>query len=152
MQWLAASPDSFVWLRLYLEHQDRPKDVKAVWLTLRPPARPLSYMAARRVLQRADEQLGMSWTWHDLRHTAARRMIADERLTLIDVQRVLGHTHLSTTQRYVEAIDDDVIARMVIHHATKPSRPRPVPSPQYSSATLTTLFGWDNAPVAKGRP
>ena len=72
-------------------------------------------------------------------------MIADGRLSLIDVQRVLGHAHLTTTQRYVEAIDDDVIARMIEHHATAPTRPKPVPSPKYSEASLTALFGWKNA-------
>lgn len=142
LQWLVASPDAFVWLRLYVEHQVREPGDRAVWLTERQPSRPLSYMAARRVLQRANERLGTEWTWHDLRHTAARRMIADERLTLIDVQRVLGHAHLSTTQRYVEAIDEEVIARMIVHHGSERKRPVAVPSPKYSPSSLSTLFGW----------
>jgi site-specific recombinase XerD len=145
LQWLVASPDAFVWLRLYVEHQVREPGQRAVWLTERQPWRPLSYMAARRVLQRANERLGTVWTWHDLRHTAARRMIADEHLTLIDVQRVLGHAHLSTTQRYVEAIDDEVIARMIVHHGSERKRPVPVPSPKYSASSLSTLFGWKDA-------
>lgn len=148
LQWLVGSPDAFVWLRLYTERQERPSGQDALWLTERAPARPLSYMAARRVLQRANVRLGTSWTWHDLRHTAARRMIADGRLSLVDVQRVLGHAHLATTQRYIEAIEDEVIARMIEHHATVPTRPKPVPSPKYSASSLSTLFGWDSTSIA----
>jgi hypothetical protein len=38
---------------------------------------------------------------HDLRHTAAYRMARDPQLPLTDVQWVLGHAHLSTTQLYL---------------------------------------------------
>jgi hypothetical protein len=38
---------------------------------------------------------------HDLRHSAAARMVRDPQLTLTDVQWVLGHAHLSTTQIYL---------------------------------------------------
>jgi integrase len=55
----------------------------------------------RRVLQRANDKLGTNWTLHDLRHTAAARMAADASLTLPEVQTVMRHAHLSTTQRYL---------------------------------------------------
>ena len=101
LQWLPASADAFVWLRLYEQHANRPADEKALWLTRRRPVRPLTYSAARRMLQRANESLGTSWTLHDLRHTAAQRMIDDPNLSLTDVQWVLGHAHLATTQIYL---------------------------------------------------
>ncbi|MGH3590792.1 MAG: tyrosine-type recombinase/integrase, partial [Pseudonocardiaceae bacterium] len=43
------------------------------------------------------------WSLHDLRHTAAYRMARDPEMPLTDVQWVLGHAHLSTTQRYLKA-------------------------------------------------
>jgi integrase len=38
---------------------------------------------------------------HALRHTAAYRMAEDPELPLTDVQFVLGHALLTTTQRYL---------------------------------------------------
>jgi len=65
--------------------------------TLRLPYRPLTYHAARRMFERANAVLGADWT-HDLRHSAATRMAHDPQLSLTDVQWVLGHAHLTTTQ------------------------------------------------------
>jgi integrase len=48
--------------------------------------------------------------FHDLRHTAAYRMARDPLMPLTDVQWVLGHAHLSTTQRYLNPMTEDVIA------------------------------------------
>ena len=77
LQWLPASADAFVWLRLYEQHARRPDGEAALWLTQRRPIRPLTYPAARRMLQRANDALGTAWTLHDLRHTAAQRMVED---------------------------------------------------------------------------
>ena len=104
MQQLPASPDAFVWLRLYQVQmrglvpagRDQP-----LWWTLRRPFRPLSYHAAHRMFTRAGAALGANWTIHDLRHTAAYRMARDPAMPLADVQWVLGHARLSTTQLYL---------------------------------------------------
>ena len=80
VQQLPASPDAFVWLRLYQERvhglvpagPDEP-----LWWTLRRPFRPLVYHAARAMFDRATPRSGPSWTLHDLRHTAAYRMARD---------------------------------------------------------------------------
>jgi integrase len=53
---------------------------------------------------------------HDLRHTAAYRMARDPQLPLTDVQWVLGHAHLSTTQLYLTPMPGDVIAEVLAHH------------------------------------
>lgn len=143
LQWLPASADAFVWLRLY-QHQERPAGESALWLTRRAPHRPLTYPAMRRVLQRANDRLGTRWTLHDLRHTAAYRMAADPRLSLTDVQWVLGHAHLATTQIYLRPRADEVIARVLEHHrrraepAPPPSAP---PSGGYSPDSLRELLG-----------
>lgn len=76
-QQLPSFPDAFVWLRLYQEEAWRagvPRDPTAkLWRTLRR-FRPLTYHAARAMLNRANALLGANWTLHDLRHTATYRM------------------------------------------------------------------------------
>jgi site-specific recombinase XerD len=119
LQQLPASPDAFVWLRLYQAQltdlvpagRDQP-----LWWTLRQPLRALNYHAARAMFTRANAALGSNWTLHDLRHWAAYRMARDPQMTLTDVQWVLGHTHLSTTQLYVTAAIEDMIAAVLAHH------------------------------------
>lgn len=145
LQWLPASADAFVWLRLYEQHAGRPDGERALWLTRRRPVRPLTYAAARRMLQRANESLGTAWTLHDLRHTAAQRMIDDPGLSLVDVQWVLGHAHLSTTQQYLRPRPGEVVARVLDHHRTRNHRPQaPSVAPagaSYRPEVLDVLLG-----------
>ena len=145
LQWLPASADSFIWLRLYQQHQVRPPGQTALWLTRRSPHGPLTYSATRRMLQRANDTLGTAWTLHDLRHTATQRMIDDPRLSLTDVQWVLGHANLSTTQVYVRPREDEVIARVLDHQRNRrkePVTPRPTPPlGGYRPEVLAALLG-----------
>lgn len=145
LQWLPASADAFVWLRLYESRVERADGERALWLTRRSPIRPLTYSAARRMLQRANESLEASWTLHDLRHTAAQRMIDDPSLSLTDVQWVLGHAHLTTTQVYLRPRPEEVVTRVLEHHRTREERPV-VPLPPaagYDREDLDVLFGSD---------
>jgi integrase len=88
IQQLPASPDAFVWLRLYQEQmhglvptgRDDP-----LWWTLRRPFRQLAYHAAYRMFSRANAALGANWSLHDLRHTAAYRMARDPEMMLTSV-------------------------------------------------------------------
>ncbi|MFZ2750081.1 MAG: tyrosine-type recombinase/integrase, partial [Propioniciclava sp.] len=145
LQWLPASADAFVWWRLYEARVTRPAGERALWLTNRSPVRPLTYPAARRMLQRANAALGTVWTLHDLRHTAAQRMIDDPHLSLTDVQWVLGHAHLTTTQLYLRSRPDEVIAKVLEHHrarAERPPAPRVPPgAPGYPADVLEALLG-----------
>lgn len=148
LQWLPASADAFVWLRLYEQHVRRPGREAALWVTQRRPIRPLTYPAARRMLQRANESLGTAWTLHDLRHTAAQRMVEDPDMSLTDVQWVLGHAHLTTTQIYLRPREEEVIGRVLAHHRERAERPAPQPPPPlpadtggYSPEVLAVLFG-----------
>ena len=108
LQPLPASPDAFVWLRLYQQQMHGlvpagPDD--PLWWTLRRPFRPLTYHAARAMFTRAGAALGGRWRLHDLRHTAAYRMARDPAMPLTDVQWVLGPCP-------------------PVHHAALPDRPR----------------------------
>ncbi|MGW7410192.1 tyrosine-type recombinase/integrase [Streptomyces sp. NPDC054833] len=112
-----------------------------------PPGRqPLNYDALRAVLRRVNDALGTNWTMHDLRHTCARRMLRDRNLSLRDIQTILGHAHLSTTQLYLEEEPEEVIRRVHQHLlALKQTQPaiNPVPAPArgYDAADLAVLFG-----------
>jgi len=106
----------------------------------------LTYDALRAVLRRSNDLLGTNWTMHDLRHTCALRMVRDENLSLRDVQTVLGHANLTTTQIYLQADDREVIDRVRRHLAdrqeqsTAPRVASPV-GPGYDAEDLAALFG-----------
>jgi len=147
LQQLPASPDAFVWLRLYQGQvqnlvpagRDQP-----LWWTLRRPFRALSYDAARLMFNRANATLGSNWSLHDLRHTAAYRMARDPQVPLSDVQWVMGHAHLSTTQRYLNPLTQDVIEGVLAFHARRQERrPAAPPAPGYRAESLRVLFGKD---------
>ncbi|MGH3511587.1 MAG: tyrosine-type recombinase/integrase [Pseudonocardiaceae bacterium] len=147
-QELPASTDAFVWLRLYQVQMAEliPKGRRQpLWWTLRHPARPLTYHAVHRMFERVNQQAGTSVTLHALRHTAAYRMAEDPALPLTDVQFVLGHAQLTTTQIYLTPRKEDVIRRVLAHHAEQTrqaaARTRPAPAPGYRPETLDVLFG-----------
>ena len=148
VQELPASADAFVWLRLYQAETDGlvPRGAREpLWWTLRRPARPLGYPAVHRMFERAAAAAGIAVTLHALRHTAAYRMAEDPALPLTDVQWVLGHAQLTTTQLYLAPRREDVIRRMLAHHGEQArqaaARQGPVPAPGYQPGTLEILFG-----------
>ena len=119
-QELPASPDAFVWLRLYQVEMEGliPRGrTKPLWWTRRKPFRPLTYHAVHRMFERVNTDAGTSATLHALRHTAAYRMAQDPAMPLTDVQYVLGHAQLTTTQIYLTPRKEDVIERVLAHHA-----------------------------------
>lgn len=147
-QELPVSVDAFVWLRLYQAETDGllPKGRRQpLWWTLRRPFRPLNYQAAHRMFERANRVAGTSATLHALRHTAAYRMAEDPALPLTDVQWVLGHAQLSTTQVYLTPRQEDVVRRVLAHHADQvrqaAGRTSPPPAPGYDQESLDVLFG-----------
>jgi integrase len=147
-QELPASADAFVWLRLY---QVEMAGVipggrrQPLWWTLRRPVRPLTYHAVHRMFERAAQKAGSAATLHGLRHTAAYRMAQDPSLPLTDVQFVLGHARLTTTQIYLTPRQEEVIRRVLAHYVEQnrqaAARARPVPAPGYRPQTLDVLFG-----------
>jgi integrase/recombinase XerD len=151
-QWLPASPEAFVWLRLYLAEIPRLVAGDALWWTLRrrrgdgrPRRVELTYDALRAVLRRANKLLGANYSMHDCRHTCALRMARDKNLSLRDVQVLLGHANLTTTQIYLEDDDLTVIKRVQQHHAEREEREakqaKPAPGPEYAADDLSVLFG-----------
>jgi len=147
LQELPASTDAFVWLRLYQVQMAGLIPAgrrQPLWWTLRRPVRPLSYHAVHRMFERVNQQAGTSATLHSLRHTAAYRMAEDPALPITDVQFVLGHAQLTTTQIYLTPRKEEVIRRVLAHHAEQTrqavARARPVPAPGYRPESLDVLF------------
>lgn len=152
LQQLPASADAFVWLRLYQQQMqglvpagpDEP-----LWWTLRRPFRQLTYHAAYQMFARVNARLGSRWNLHALRHSAAYRMSRDPQMPLTDVQWVLGHAQLSTTQLYLSPLPEDVIANVLAFHERRVGQPdrsagaaEPA-SPRYRPESLNILFGTD---------
>lgn len=152
-QWLPASPDAFVWLRLYIaDLGERLEPDEPLWHTRRRRdhgvglrRQPLSYEALRKVLTRANDALCTNWTMHDLRHTAALRMARDENLSARDVQTILGHAHLSTTADIYLIEDQDEVIRRVRRHLAEREQIAVQPEPEvaagYDPVILNILFG-----------
>ena len=96
---------------------------------------------------RAGAALGANWSLHDLRHTAAYRMARDPGMPLTDVQWVLGHAHLSTTQRYLNPLPGEVIESVLAFHDRRGGAragPQRCPGDRATGAeTLRVLFGED---------
>jgi integrase/recombinase XerD len=153
-QWLPASAEGFIWLRLYLADLAVPLDPdQPLWWTLRrrdrgngPSRQPMTYEALRAVFRRVNTLLGTNWTMHDLRHTASLRMSRDESLSLKDVQTILGHQHLSTTAEIYLVEDEAQVIRRVRTHladrADRSNRPQPPPvAVGYDASDLDILLG-----------
>ena len=67
------------------------------------------------------------------------------KLKITDVQTVLGHVLLTTTQIYLTPRKEEVIRRVLAHHAEQTrqaaQRRRPAPAPGYRPETMDVLFG-----------
>ncbi len=134
-----ASPDAFMWLTLHLAEYPPGSPGEALWKTRIGPPRPLSYWALRQILERANTALGGNITFHDLRHTYCYRLLQDPTMLITDVQELMRHKQLTTTQIYSRARMDDLIAKLQEHYA-RPPAPPPTPAGGYASADPTVLF------------
>lgn len=147
VQDVPACPDAFLYLALY-QHQLQGRVTfgadDPLWRALRPPYRPLTYDAARMMFTRTAAVLGADYTIHDLRHTAAYRMARDPGMLLTDIQQILGHRHLSSTQIYLNPLPEDVIASAIAYFQRR-GRAAPAAGPAvaagYNPESLNILFG-----------
>lgn len=138
-QAVPVSPEALAYLAVYLEEAGLPAEGGPIWRTRRGEARPLTYWAVRRVLQRASDALGLNWTLHDLRHTAATRLARDPEITLPEVQTILRHAHLSTTGLYTVTGLDDLIDKLAEHYQ-RPVQPTQW-SARYDADDVAAVFG-----------
>ncbi|MGW7296681.1 tyrosine-type recombinase/integrase [Streptomyces sp. NPDC054829] len=133
------SPQGLFRLALYLDAASTPADGEPVWRVRRGSERPLTYWALRRVMQRANALLGTNWSLHDLRHTAAYRMANGGKLTLPEVQTIMRHADIQTTNRYLAVHVEELFDKLTEHYATpRPARHFPA---GYAAADIETVFG-----------
>ena len=110
-------------------------------------------------MRRLNLLLATNWTMHDLRHTCALRMAADNSLSLRDIQTILGHAHLSTTAEVYLVEDEKAVMGRVATHLVK-QRERAIkpvvpagPQIGYDSDDLAVLFPrgrrWHSEPRAE---
>lgn len=142
-EWVAASPDFFRWLLLYLVERGPVARTEPLWLTLREPRRPLGYSALRAVITRVNKRLETNLVLHDFRHTCAIRLANDPRLPITDVQTHLRHKHLSSTETYLVARPEEVIERVQEHHRADSHEPpdKMRANWTYDAADLQILLG-----------
>jgi len=67
--------------------------------------------------------------------------MSDPNMTLADVQTVLRHKSIASTQVYTRVQLDELITRVQEHHARRAAPPPPQVHPAYDQADLTALFG-----------
>jgi integrase/recombinase XerC len=90
------------------------------WLELRPETTnqrvflnrrgdPITVSGIQYCLKQYCQQAGVSLTCHRLRHTFARRM-TEQGLPIDSLAKLLGHTQIQTTQRYLDGADPTVRA------------------------------------------
>ncbi|WP_327115072.1 site-specific integrase [Nocardia sp. NBC_01730] len=141
LEWVPAPPDAFLWLATYLAETEHlgSEGVTGLWWTIRRPTRPSTYWALRQVLNRANERLGANVTFHDLRHTYAMRLMDDPNLLITDIQRLMRHRSLASTQIHARARIDNLVRKMREHYA-RPAPAEPAPDPSYDPAAMAVLF------------
>ncbi len=91
------------WLALSSYLADHPVHAGAVLRSTVDPNRPLTAGYVSRLVNRYVRSLGMSWTAHQLRHTALGDMLR-QGAHVRDVQTVAGHESIGTTQLYLPHI------------------------------------------------
>ncbi|GHK02271.1 integrase [Streptomyces sp. Y2F8-2] len=133
------SPEALAHLAAYLDEAGLPGPGEPVWRTRRGEVKPLTYWAARRILQRTTEHLGMNWTLHDARHTAATRLARDPAMTLAEVQTILRHAHITTTALYTVVGLEDLVDKLAEHYS-RPQQPAAW-SQQYDPEDVAVVFG-----------
>lgn len=133
------SPESLMFLAMYLAQAGTPSPGEPLWRTRRGKQRPLTYWAMRRILQRANERLGTNWSLHDLRHTAATRLANDPVITLTEVRTILRHADINTTSLYTAVRVEDLFDKLQEHYG----RPRQAThfAAGYDPADVMVLFG-----------
>lgn len=137
--WVPAAPESFVWISRHLTGREPGPPEQAMWMTLRRPTRPLTYFGLRQVLERANAELKLNLTWHDFRHTFSSRLLADDQLSLTDVQELMRHRNLNTLAPYATSRLEELVSRLH-QHLSRPPTPPPVAAAGYDQGDLRVLF------------
>lgn len=132
------------------------RNLVAAWLAVRPASasdhlflnqhhRPLSVAGVEFRLRTYCQALGIDLTCHQLRHTFARRL-AEQCLPLATISHLLGHSQVTTTQRYTNGANpelrDAFLAAMSALEAQPPlAGDSPALTPATTPAVLNSSAG-----------
>jgi len=84
----------------------RPSDPIFPSLSKRDTGSPLTPRSLSRIVRKRLDAIGLGdYSTHSLRHAFATIALASDGVDLRDVQHALGHSQVTTTERYVHAID-----------------------------------------------
>ncbi|MBI3941567.1 MAG: tyrosine-type recombinase/integrase [Chloroflexi bacterium] len=115
--------------------QGRPA-VESDYLFLNRRGQPLSVAGIQYCLQEYTQAAGVRLSCHRLRHTFARRL-AENGLAVDSLAKLLGHSQLQTTQRYIDGADPTVRSDFAVAMAhlenTLPRDPGMPPVPAHPS-------------------
>jgi len=142
--WLTA----VLWETLQAWHKVRPAaETNRLFLNRR--GQPLSVSGIQYCLKQYCQTAGVSFSCHQLRHTFGRRL-AENGLAVDSLARLLGHSQLQTTQRYIDGADPMVRAdfgaamkaletSLIRDQGPPPDPPKPTPPPRPRSASQAEL-------------
>ena len=133
------SPESLQYLAAYFHEHGTPQPDQLIWRALHGKPRPLTYHAARRMLQRANAVLDTDWSLHDFRHTTINRMVSDPNLTLPEIMAVTRHQQVSSMAPYLRPRIEEVFQKVQEHLAAP--RPQLALTPGYDPDDFAVVFG-----------
>lgn len=94
-------------LNNWLMHRNEAEPKDFLFSLQRHDNTPLTADALYRMVKRLGKKIGLNISPHDLRTTAACMMVKNG-MTAFHLQRVMGHSSILTTQRYVAAAEVDL--------------------------------------------
>lgn len=135
------------WYRLVTQWLNQRPATDNDFVFLNRSKQPLSVRGIQERLQTYSQRAGVYLTPHQLRHTFSRRL-ADQRMPVESISKLLGHAQIETTQRYTASADPDLrdefrqamagVAQATIS-ATPSLLPISIPPPQPETADLADL-------------
>jgi site-specific recombinase XerD len=140
MVWLTASLWEMVqaWLKV------RP-EVESDHLFISYRGGPLSVAGIQYRLKQHCQAAGVRFSCHQLRHTFGRRL-SENGLPIDSLAKLLGHSRLETTQRYIDGADPTVRYDFTVAMAHLESSLSDEPAPPASPPQPEGAIPWDSAP------
>jgi integrase len=94
------------------------------------------------MLLRVNTKLGTDLVLHDFRHTCGIRLASDPSIPITDVRAHLRHRTLASSEPYLVARPEDVIARVRADHEAPPQgAPTQAAGWAYDRSDLAVLLG-----------
>lgn len=131
------TPDAYAVLTAWL--QARPSSQEE-WVFLNERGGPLTANGIQWLLHRYGDQVGVSLTPHQLRHTYARQL-TEAGMPITSLSKLMGHSQVSTTQIYTAGADPQLAqayqsAMQYIETQASPAPEKPTPVSQASDSSF----------------